>query len=492
MWLKNQRAEMHPQRHSSLRQLLTRWVVLPLVMLLAASLAATWLIALDTANDAYDSQLLDPALAIANNVMVQDGTLRFELPPIALEVLRVDAADRLFFEVLASDGSHAVGNGRIRPPAEAPLLHQHLFYDSLVDGRPVRVAALRAGSAEVPILVLVAETYVKRDRLVKEMLIATGIPATLLALAAFLFSWFGIRRVLQPLDNLRDEIAARSPRDLGPVSESSKPGEIRPLVRTLNQLFSRMQAAIDNQQRFIENAAHQLRTPIAGLATHSELARRREATPELRDLLDMIASETRRTSHLINQLLTLARAEPGDLHAIERQPLDLHALASQAAQQWVPRALAQNMDLGFELEHAWTIGDPLLLRELLANLLDNALAYGKRPSPDTATAIGEGQAPDEGGGGNITVRTRSEADMVVLEVEDDGPGIPQADRAQVLERFYRRPGTPGDGSGLGLAIVAEIARRHQATLALLTPASGRGLLVRLQLKPLALPDRPAG
>jgi len=483
---------MNPQRHSSLRQLLTRWVVLPLVMLLVASLAATWLIALDTANDAYDSQLLDPALAIANNVMVQDGTVRFELPPIALEVLRVDATDRLFFEVLASDGSHAVGNGRITPPAALPVLHQHLFYDSLVDDRPVRIAALRAGSAEVPILVLVAETYVKRDRLVKEMLIATGIPATLLALAAFLFSWFGIRRVLQPLDDLRDEIASRSPRDLAPVSESNKPGEIRPLVQTLNQLFSRMQAAIDNQQRFIENAAHQLRTPIAGLATHSELARRREATPELRDLLDMIASETRRTSHLINQLLTLARAEPGDLHAIERQPLDLHALASQAAQQWVPRALAQNMDLGFELEHAWTIGDPLLLRELLANLLDNALAYGKRPSPDTATAIGEGQAPDEGGGGNITVRTRSEADMVVLEVEDDGPGIPEADRPPVLERFYRRPGTPGDGSGLGLAIVAEIARRHQATLALLTPASGGGLLVRLQLKRLALTDSPAG
>lgn len=483
---------MHPQHHSSLRQLLTRWVVLPLVMLLAASLAATWLIALDTANDAYDSQLLDPALAIANNVMVQDGTLRFELPPIALEVLRVDAADRLFFEVLASDGSHAVGNGRIRPPAEAPLLHQHFFYDSLVDGRRVRVAALRAGSAEVPILVLVAETYVKRDQLVKDMLIATGIPATLLALAAFLFSWFGIRRVLQPLDNLRDEIASRSPRDLAPVSESSKPGEIRPLVRTLNQLFSRMQAAIDNQQRFIENAAHQLRTPIAGLATHSELARRREAPPELRDLLDMIASETRRTSHLINQLLTLARAEPGDLHAIERQPLDLHALASQAAQQWVPRALAQNMDLGFELEHAWTIGDPLLLRELLANLLDNALAYGKRPGQAIAAVLDQSQPPDESGGGNITVRTRSEADMVVLEVEDDGPGIAQADRAQVLERFYRRPGTPGDGSGLGLAIVAEIARRHQATLALLTPASGRGLLVRLQLKRQALPDRPAG
>ncbi len=486
MSLKSQRAEMNPQRHSSLRQLLTRWVVLPLVMLLVASLAATWLIALDTANDAYDSQLLDPALAIANNVMVQDGTLRFELPPIALEVLRVDAADRLFFEVLASDGSHAVGNGRITPPPALPVLHQHLFYDSLVDDRPVRVAALRAGSAEVPILVLVAETYVKRDRLVKDMLIATGIPATLLALAAFLFSWFGIRRVLQPLDDLRDEIASRSPRDLAPVSEGNKPGEIRPLVQTLNQLFSRMQAAIDNQQRFIENAAHQLRTPIAGLATHSELARRREAPPELRDLLDMIASETRRTSHLINQLLTLARAEPGDLHAIERQPLDLHALGSQAAQQWVPRALAQNIDLGFELEHAWTIGDPLLLRELLANLLDNALAYGKQPSPDNSTV-----ATDEGTSGKVTVRTRSEDELVVLEVEDDGPGIPEADRPQVLERFYRRPGTPGDGSGLGLAIVAEIARRHQATLALLTPASGRGLLVRLQLKRLVLADRPA-
>ena len=152
----------------------------------------------------------------------------------------------------------------------------------------------------------------------------------------------------------------------------------------------------------------------------------------------------------------------------------------------MPRALAQNIDLGFELEHAWTIGDPLLLRELLANLLDNALAYGKQPSPDNSTV-----ATDEGTSGKVTVRTRSQDELVVLEVEDDGPGIPEADRPQVLERFYRRPGTPGDGSGLGLAIVAEIARRHQATLALLTPASGRGLLVRLQLKRLVLADRPA-
>ena len=178
-----------------------------------------------------------------------------------------------------------------------------------------------------------------------------------MALAAVALFWYGIRRGLKPLERLRAEIASRSPTDLRPVVEEDKPQEIRPLVGALNQLLTRLNAAIDSQKRFIANAAHQLRTPLAGLKTHAELARRDPDPAEMRALLDMIAGETERTSHLVNQLLTLARTEPGVGPVSGREPVNLHDVASRAVQSWVPKALAKNIDLGFELEDAWTLGD---------------------------------------------------------------------------------------------------------------------------------------
>src|SRR5262249_31388352 len=159
-------------------------------------------------------------------------------------------------------------------------------------------------------IVEVAETLIKRDKLVLELLVASAVPQLLIAFAAVALLWLSIGQGLRPLDRLRDEIAARSPRDLRPVAERGEPREVGSLVGALSQLLSRLNAAIASQQRFIANAAHQLRTPLAGLKTHAELARREPSTSELRSLLDMIAGETQRTSHLVNQLLTLARAQP--------------------------------------------------------------------------------------------------------------------------------------------------------------------------------------
>jgi two-component system sensor histidine kinase TctE len=280
----------------------------------------------------------------------------------------------------------------------------------------------------------------------------------LIAFAAVALFWLGIGQGLRPLDRLRDEIAARSPRDLRPVPEQDKPQEVRALVGALNRLLSRLNAAIESQQRFIANAAHQLRTPLAGLKTHAELARRQPSTLELRSLLDMIAGETQRTSHLVNQLLTLARAEPGEA-ASGDQPVNLHETISRDLRDWVQRAVGKNIDLGFELDDAWILGEPLLLRELAANLLDNALAYTQA-------------------GGSVTVRTGARDGESVLEVEDNGPGIPEAEREKVFERFYRIPATGGEGCGLGLSIVSEIAERHGGTVELSRPPGGRGTLIR--------------
>ncbi len=455
-------------RPGSLHHLLARWLLGPLAALIVISAVPTYFIAINAANDAYDSSLLDPALAIASHITVTDDEFSIDLPVVALDALRVDSVDRVYFQVLGPANQRIAGNASIPPPPEPRVgtgTAAPSYYNAGIGGVPVRVAALSAPHEQGRVLVQVAETLIKREQLVKEMLLSALVPELGIAIAAIALFWYGIRRGLEPLERLRREIAMRSPVDLRPVVESDKPHEIRPLVVALNQLLARLNAAIDSQRRFIANAAHQLRTPLAGLKTHAELARRESDQTETRALLDMIAAETERTSRLVNQLLALARAEPDVGQSYAQDPVNLHDVASRAVQAWVPKALAKNIDLGFELDDAWIVGNAPLLSELLANLLDNALAYTQP-------------------GGTVTVRTRAADGCAYLEVEDNGPGIPEQERTRVFERFYRAPGTGGDGSGLGLAVVAEIAARHEAAAEIATPAEGRGTCVRVAFKPL--------
>jgi two-component system sensor histidine kinase TctE len=442
---------------SSLRRHLTYWLLGPLLLLVAAGSFVSYRIALSAANRAYDSALLDPALAIASHLRRSGTRLELDLPSIAIEALRIDTEDRVYYQVLGPGGELIAGTPRLPAPPE--LLHpgEHIYYDATLEGERVRIAARAVQVETGTAIVQVAETLIKRDKLVLELLVASTVPQVLIAFAAVALLWLGIGLGLRPLDRLRGEIAARSPRDLRPFSERDKPQEVGSLIAALNQLLSRLNAAIASQQRFIANAAHQLRTPLAGLKTHAELARREPSTSELRSLLDMIAGETQRTSHLVNQLLTLARAEPGETPS--GQPVNLHEIVGRDVRDWVQRALGKNIDLGFELEDAWTLGEPLLLRELAANLLDNALAYTQS-------------------GGSVTMRTGIRNGESVLEVEDNGPGIPEAEREKVFERFYRVAATGGEGCGLGLSIVSEIAGRHNARVELALPAGGRGTLIR--------------
>jgi len=455
---------------SSLRRHLTYWLLGPLFLLVAAGSFVSYRIALSAANKAYDSALLDPVLAIASHLRRTGNQLELDLPTIAIEALRIDTEDRVFFQVLGPAGELIAGTPRLPGPPEPLSSGEHVFYDAKLEGEPVRVAARAVRVENGNAIVQVAETLIKRDKLVLELLFASTVPQVLIAFAAVALLWLGIGQGLRPLDRLRDEIAARSPRDLRPVPERDKPEEVRSLIVALNQLLSRLNAAIASQQRFIANAAHQLRTPLAGLKTHAELARREPSTSELSSLLDMIAGETQRTSHLVNQLLTLARAEPGE--AASGQPVNLHEIVGRDVRDWVQRAVGKNIDLGFELEDAWTLGEPLLLRELAANLLDNALAYTQD-------------------GGSVTVRTGVHNGESVLEVEDNGPGIPEAEREKVFERFYRVAATGGEGCGLGLSIVSEIAGRHNARVDLGLPAGGRGTLIRAVFPRLAAQAQPS-
>ena len=454
-------------RPDSLQRLLARWLIGPLTGLIVLSGIPAYITAISSARDAYDSALLDPALAIASHLHVADDMIEIGLPTVALDALRIDSADQMFFQVLGPENQRVAGNAKIPLPPSglATNASEHGYYQTDIEGERVRVAVLSVPHKHGRILVQVAETFIKRERLVRKLLMSTLIPELFVVLAAIALFWYGIHRGLGPLERLREEIASRSPVDLRPVAEEDKPQEIRPLVSALNQLLTRLNGAIDGQKRFVANAAHQLRTPLAGLKTHAELARRDPTQGEMRALLDMIADETERTSRLANQLLSLARTEPGVGPESSRNPVNLRDVASQSVQSWVPKSLAKNIDLGFELENAWTLGDPLLLRELLANLLDNAIAYTDR-------------------GGAVTVRTRVTDGAVWLEVEDNGIGIPESERAHVFERFYRVTGTGGEGCGLGLAIVMEIANRHDAKVEIVTPFEGSGTCVRVVFRPL--------
>ena len=448
---------------TSLRRELLRWLLIPLVTLLGLGAVAAYRIALGSATKAYDKALLDPVIAIAPHLATVDGKISFDLPMSALDVLRVDEEDQIFLGITGPNGVLIAGSPGLPEPPDTTENGPH-FYDGKYLGQSLRLAALRLERDGSSFLITVGETLVKRNQLVREILLAEVVPEVLVAASAVVLVWFGIGRGIAPLLRLGTEIATRSSRDLRIVPESHAPAEARPLVRSLNDLLQRLDAAIGAQQRFLANAAHQLRTPLAGLLAQVELATRERGAAGAEQHLHAILIATRRTAHLANQLLALARAEPGGRGDAAPELIDLEEIIDAVADEWVPRAVAKNIDLGFEIEPVDLRGDPVLIKELLANLIDNAVSY---------------TPPD----GRVTVRVQAlRQSGVVFEVEDTGIGIPQDERARVLERFYRVRATPGDGCGLGLAIVQEIAALHDAEVEILTPASGVGTLVRVRFR----------
>ncbi|HQR50114.1 MAG TPA: HAMP domain-containing sensor histidine kinase, partial [Methylophilaceae bacterium] len=295
----------------------------------------------------------------------------------------------------------------------------------------------------------------------REIMAAMVLPQLLMVCLAGIMVWYGVKRGLRPLDRLRREIGQRSHLDLSPVPAESAPQEVQPLLLSMNDLMGRVRQTMELQQRFVADASHQLRTPLAGLQTQAEMALRERDPGTVRHALERILASTVRLSHLVGQLLALARVEPGPgREASSMQPLDLVRLAREVTAEWVSAALARDIDLGFECTEGAVMvsGDAVLLREMLANLLDNAIRYMANP-------------------GEITVHIVRESGRALLTVEDHGQGIPEAERARVFERFYRLSDSTGDGCGLGLAIVREIVLAHQATISITDTVSGRGTRV---------------
>jgi len=454
---------------TTLRRQLIAWLAGPLLILWSVSTVIDYDIAKRFVNLAYDRALLDAALDVGRQVKVINDRLYVDLPEAALQILQTRESGQLFYLVTGPDQEFVSGEPDLpRPPEEAPeaTADRVQYYDDEYNGLVIRAVALRVpvqpGSGRGAVLIQVAERVTARDEFARQIILRMVLPQAILILLAGLAVWYGVGRGLAPLSTLRREIESRSHRDLSALSDEQAPQEVRPLINAMNDLLARLGTAISAQQRFIADAAHQLRTPLAGLKTQTELALRQSQLGQVDETLRQLRTAAEHSARLVNQLLSLARAEPGAKlgQAVER--LDLALLARDATTEWVPRALARHIDLGYDGEEgsAWIEGDAFLVRDMLGNLLDNAIRYTQQ-------------------GGQVTVRVTAGTNAVVLSVEDNGPGIPEQERERVFERFYRVLDTGTEGCGLGLAIVREIALSHRAEVTLAAGAGGRGTLARV-------------
>jgi two-component system sensor histidine kinase TctE len=432
----------------------------PLLLLWPISIAATHQVANDIANEPYDQALAENVGALSRLVRVVDGRVTITLPASARTILHADEQDELYYQVRNSQGRLLAGDEQLPAPSgdNEPVLSEVRFRDERLGGDPIRIAykvhEVEAGQRWV--VIQVAETRHKREALASRIISGVLLPQFAIIPLAVVLVWLGLSRGLRPLSRLRERMATRRPGDLSPIDSRRVPEEVQPMVRSFNQVMARLEENLQAQQRFIADAAHQMKTPVTGLRMQAELATRETDPAQLRRSVEQIAQAAERAGHLITQLLTLARAESSHEKLHRFESVDLEALARAVTLEWVDAAQAKNIDLGFEGSE-WPSaidGVPLLLRELLKNLLDNAIKY----TPP---------------GGLVTVRVIP-AEHIVLEVEDNGIGVAEDDRERIFERFYRVLGTDADGSGLGLAICREIAELHRAAISLVGGTGGRG------------------
>jgi len=439
----------HGDRARSIRRRLLSFLIPSLLLLVVCAAVLSYALALHTATTAYDRSLLDPALDMAQNVRLGANGPQLDMLAQEQEALLYDHEDTLVFQIRDAAGDLIAGTPDLAP--SPPLeLGERTFFDSTSAGRPLRIAAVRA---ETGFTVQVGETLNKRRRLVREILAVEIVPTVLIALASLALAWTVVAHGIAPLARVRSQILARSPSDLRPLDLRHTPVEVAPAIEAFNHLLSALRESNAVQQRFLTNAAHQLRTPLAALQMHLELMYARDLPEELRQEIESMHGATTRATRLANQLLVLAKAEGLTEQARPKTLVNLHSLADAAVHEWVPRAIARDIDLGFDLSDASVWGDAVLLTEALNNLIDNALRYTPR-------------------GGTATVRCGTRSSHPYLSVEDSGPGIPRWAHERVFERFFRIPGTTGEGAGLGLAIVREVAEQHGAHVEIDHAASG--------------------
>jgi two-component system sensor histidine kinase TctE len=449
-----------------LRSLLLRWLLVPTLAVWALGFAVGYTRSLAQANEAYDRTLLGSALVIGERLALVDGDVVADLPQAALEMLRTDAQDRIFYRVAdLHDGRYVTGYEDLPAPNSAPpTTAEPVFYDAIYKDQAVRVVAVThavlAGTGQRRLLVQVAETLDARHQLTRRIVTeAAALQLLLIALAAGLIA-FGVRRGLAPLARLRGEVRRRNADDLTPIDVQAVPREVAPLIEAINAHTGRQRQLSEAQVRFVANASHQLKTPLTVLRAQIGHALMQTDLPAMRAVVTELNASSDATGRIVEQLLALARSEPG--RQLEMREIDVSALARDVTFEMLTTARSKGIDLGFESGEALLVrGEPVLLRELIVNIVHNAVVYTQE-------------------GGTVTVSVGPRDGRTVLQVIDNGPGIPAAERARALERFYRVAESNVPGSGLGLAIAKEICARHGIAISLIDVAGGgRGLCVEL-------------
>lgn len=457
------RRSARTQTAPSLRRRLLTILVAPMALAWLASGALIYVLALHYANVNYDRSLREGAMALGQMLRSQPG--HRTLSPQARILMEYDPSDPSFYAIRGLHSGTLDSNLELPIPEPIPTIGAQPRLDSIThDGRAMRMASLTIaldGSSE-EFLISVAETLHERHALAREILVG-ALPIVLLLIALVLvLVWFGVRRGLRLLDPLTAQIAARPARDLSALDPSVVPVEILPLAQTIDALFARVRNLLDLQERFIADAAHQLRTPLAGLRLQAERALVDPRPESVRAALIHVERLSAGAGRAAGQLLALARAQTSENPIRIAAKVDLAYLAREQVAERVPEALAARIDLGYEgpTHRVEVVGDAVMLREALVNLVDNALNY-------------------TGENGTVTVSVTQEPRSVTLAVEDSGAGVSEEWWPRLGERFFRPPGSSCEGSGLGLAIVRRIAERHRATVAFGRGRDGRGLCVRL-------------
>jgi two-component system sensor histidine kinase TctE len=433
------------------------WMLAPLLLLWPMSIAVTYLVAQSISNAPFDRNLENTVQAVAQQVKEVDGKTQLSLPMSARQILKADENDLIYFQVIDRYGHLIVGDKDLPFPYESDALQIGVvtFRDAHINGEEVRIAATYIAPNKVNsdklILVQVAETLEKRSQLANEIIKGVILPQFIILPIVVVLVWFGLTRGLAPLNALQNRIRNRTVDDTSPIEERAAPQEIMPLISSFNDVLYQLEDSVQSQKRFIADAAHQLKTPLAGLRMQAELAQRESSPAELQRSLEQIADSSTRATHLVQQLLSLARME-NTSNLTEKILINLSQAAEDATKSWLNTAWEKGVDLGYE-SSAQTLqlyGNPVMLKELFNNLIDNAIKYTPK-----------------GGYVTVNVRHSNRPGILIVEVKDNGPGIPPEERQRVLERFYRVLGSDVEGSGLGLAIVKEIAAQHGGKLEIL-------------------------
>lgn len=450
----------------SLRRQLLLWLLLPQLALWLGGGALSYRIALNYAEKGLDQSLSQSVRSLARQIKPLGSGLLVDFPKAAQAIIEEDPSDRVIYMVSSPPGKFLIGNHSF---ADSPTLQAPgslVFYRMQIAGKPMRAVAMDVeyGESDSPQLLRVqlAKSFVVRERIAKELIGDLLAPLLLLGGILSMLVYAGIKRGMAPLTKLENQLKERAEGDLTPLEIATAPKEVHMLVDAINRLIAAVRRNVIQEKRFINDAAHQLRTPLAGLINQTDLAMGEHEVDLLKARLKKVHAGAQRSAHLVNQLLALARSSSD----VPMTQLDLAQLAQNVARELSPRAVAMNVDMGYEGdEHAWIQGSEILLREAVTNLIDNALRYGISRGPDNEPTV--------------TISVQQHEGSVILSVEDNGPGLNEVQREQVFERFWRGSDLPG-GCGLGLAIVQEIARHHRGD-AEVAPVSPHGLRVTLRL-----------